>query len=85
MFQMQLPPYLSYQHSIYTDYTLLSSRPCEQGAGERVVSSFPAFQVLHFLRGLRTVLTNLQVFLRGLLNMREKQIITSAIEIQKEN
>ena len=35
--------------------------------------------------GLRTVPTNLKVFLRGLLNMREKQILTSVIEIQKEN
>ena len=34
---------------------------------------------------LRTVPTDSQVFLRGLLNMREKQIITSVIEIQKEN
>ena len=29
--------------------------------------------------------TNSKVFLRGLLNMREKQILTSVIEIQKEN
>ena len=28
---------------------------------------------------------NSMVFLRGLLNMREKQILTSAIEIQQEN
>ena len=34
---------------------------------------------------LRTVPTNSMVFLRGLLNMREKQILTSVIEIQKEN
>ena len=34
---------------------------------------------------LRMVLTNLQVFLHGLLNMLEKEIITSVIEIQKEN
>ena len=34
---------------------------------------------------LRRVPTNSQVFFRGLLNMREKQIITSVIEIQKEN
>ena len=34
---------------------------------------------------LRTVPTNSKVFLRGLLNMREKQILTSDIEIQKEN
>ena len=34
---------------------------------------------------LRTVPTNSKVFLRGLLNMREKQILTSVIEIQKEN
>ena len=33
---------------------------------------------------LRTVPTNSKVFLRGLLNMWEKQILTSDIEIQKE-
>ena len=33
---------------------------------------------------LRTVPTNSKVFLRGLLNMREKQILTSAIEIQRK-
>ena len=33
---------------------------------------------------LRKVPTNSKVFLRGLLNMREKQILTSIIEIQKE-
>ena len=34
---------------------------------------------------LRTVPTNSEVFLRGLLNMREKQISLSVIKIQKEN
>ena len=34
---------------------------------------------------LRKVPTNSKVFLRGLLTMREKQILTSVIEIQKEN
>ena len=34
---------------------------------------------------LMMVPTNSKVFLRGLLNMREKQILTSVIEIQKEN
>ena len=34
---------------------------------------------------LRTVPTNSKVFLRGLLNMREKKISTNVIEIQKEN
>ena len=34
---------------------------------------------------LRTVPTNSKVFLRGLLAMREKQILTSVIEIQREN
>ena len=34
---------------------------------------------------LRTVPTNSKVFLRGLLNMREEQILASVIEIQKEN
>ena len=34
---------------------------------------------------LRTVPTNSKVFLHGLLNIREKQILTSVIEIQKEN
>ena len=33
---------------------------------------------------LRTVPTNSKVILRGLLNMREKQILTSVIESQKE-
>ena len=42
--------------------------------------------ILTFLRDeLRTVPTNSKVFLRGLLNMREKQILTSVIEVQKEN
>ena len=36
-------------------------------------------------KGLRTVPTNSNVFLRGLLNMQEKQILTSVIEIQTEN
>ena len=34
---------------------------------------------------LRTVPTNSMVFLRVLLNMREKQNLTSVIEIQNEN
>ena len=34
---------------------------------------------------LRTVPTNSKIFLHGLLNMQEKQILTSVIEIQKEN
>ena len=34
-----------------------------------------------FLLYLRTVPTNSKVFLRGLLNMQEKQILTSVIEI----
>ena len=34
---------------------------------------------------LRTVPTNSKAFLRGLLNMWEEQILTSVIEIQKEN
>ena len=38
-----------------------------------------------YLIALRTVPTNSKVFWRGLLNMREKQILTSDIEIQKEN
>ena len=38
---------------------------------------------LSYLDNLRTVLTNSKVFLPDLLNMREKQILTSAIEIQK--
>ena len=36
------------------------------------------------LLNLRTVPTNSKLFLRGLLNMREKQMLTSDIEIQKE-
>ena len=37
-------------------------------------------------KNLRTVPTIIQryIFLRGLLNMREKQILTSVIEIRKE-
>ena len=34
---------------------------------------------------LRTVPTNSKVFLRGFMKMREKQISTSVIKIQKEN
>ena len=34
---------------------------------------------------LRTVPTNSKVFLRSCMDMREKQISTSVIEIQKEN
>ena len=34
---------------------------------------------------LATVPTDSKVFLRGLLTMREKQMLTSVIEIQKEN
>ena len=36
-------------------------------------------------RIIRTVPTNWKVFLPGLLNMREKQILTSVIAIQKEH
>ena len=39
---------------------------------------------LSLLHKLRTVPTNSLVFLRGLLSMREKQSLTSVIEIQKE-
>ena len=38
-----------------------------------------------YLIVLRTVPTNSKVFWRGLLNMRQKQILTCDIEIQKEN
>ena len=34
---------------------------------------------------LRTVPTNSKVFLHSLLNLKEKQILTGVIEIQKEN
>ena len=44
-----------------------------------------ASRAARILVHLRTVPTNSKVFLRGLLNMREKQILTSVIEIQKEN
>ena len=39
---------------------------------------------LQYVNPLRTVPTNSKVFLHGLLTMREKQILTSVIEIQKE-
>ena len=38
-----------------------------------------------WLKKLWTVPTNSKTFLRSLLNMREKQILTSVTEIQKEN
>ena len=38
-----------------------------------------------YLIALRTVPINSKVFWRGLLNMGEKQILTSDIEIQEEN
>ena len=38
-----------------------------------------------FIYDLRTVPTNSRVFLRGLLTMREKQILTSVIEIKKQS
>ena len=45
-----------------------------------------AFHVRLILSGtVRTVPSNSKVCLCGLLNMREKQILTSVIEIQKEN
>ena len=34
---------------------------------------------------LRTVPTNSKVLMRGFMNMREKQISTSVIKIQREN
>ena len=37
----------------------------------------------HLLSWLKTVPTNSKVFLRGLLNTREKQILTNVIEIPK--
>ena len=40
--------------------------------------------VVHFTM-LRAVPNNSKVFLRRLLNMQEKQILTSVIEIPKEN
>ena len=36
-------------------------------------------------KSLRTVPTNSMIFLHGLLNMREKQMLKSVIAIQKEN
>ena len=56
----------------------------------RVASSRVATRVIFIGRWrrdkiLRTVPTNSKVFFRGLLNMREKQILTSVIEIEKEN
>ena len=51
--------------------------------GMHVCSADMTVQPSHNI--LRTVPTNSQVILRSLLNMREKQIITSVIEIQKEN
>ena len=41
-----------------------------------------AFLAVNNLGCLRTVPTNSKVFLRGFLTIREKQILTSAIEIQ---
>ena len=40
---------------------------------------------VHIGVSLRTVPTNSKIFLRGLLNVREKQILTSVFDIQKEN
>ena len=47
----------------------------------------PNFDIQHKVQciSLRTVPTNSKVFLRDLLNMWEMQILTSVIEIQKEN
>ena len=55
--------------SIFTHFLPLISNP------SRLTSYFAT---------LRTVSTNSKVFLRGLLNMRKKQILTSVIEIPKE-
>ena len=52
---------------------------------KRKISSLPVAVASQNRACLRTVPTNSKVFLRGLLNMREKQILTSVIEIQKEN
>ena len=46
---------------------------------------FIAWNSNGYIFGLRTVPTNSKVFLRGLLNMREKQISTSVVKIKKEN
>ena len=49
------------------------------------MSDSPLPKTVVWFELLRMVLTNSKVFLRGLLNMREKQILKSVIEIQKEN
>ena len=45
----------------------------------------PSSHLTYMYSPLRTVPTNSKAFLRGFLDMREKQILTSVIEIQKEN
>ena len=51
----------------------------------RAISISRSLYLDSFSDTLRTVPTNSKVFLRGFLNVREKQILTSGIEIQKEN
>ena len=48
-------------------------------------SHIAQFFLCYEIFNLSTVPTNSKVFLRGLLTMREKQILTSVIEIQKAN
>ena len=48
------------------------------------VIEFHKYKTLKWF-ALRTVPTNSKVLFRGFLNMPEKQILTSVIEIQKEN
>ena len=48
-------------------------------------STFQPLWVSDTTKLLRTVPTNSRVFLRGLLTMREKQILTSVIEIKKQS
>ena len=48
------------------------------------MAELPRILFGHERGNLSTVPTNLKVFLRGLLKMREKEILAKVIEIEKE-
>ena len=70
----------------FQDFCPRDMESCNLAAASRMkLWSLNANLFLKKPQQLRTVPTNSKVFLRGLLNMWEKQILTSDIEIQKEN
>ena len=70
--------------SLFWNTKMVAVMSCENALYRNSIADAD-LQDMNICKNLRTVPTNSKVFLRGLLTMREKQILTSVIEIQKEN